>query len=567
MKIDIANELKKRDLEDFENDRGFHALENSYIMLSESFDNKKKHKIEKMLSKNVSSEVLSRYITENEDVSAPAKTDESLDELFYRVAKFVEDFDPYDYADNYTDIDHDKFIEAVYTGELQSYVDAVKLIVGAYKEDDATQEYDIDYDYSKDIAEGEQLVKILSSLNREDLKEATTVTHYSNKRNPHKHLEVHNDGHGHRSVKQYIKHTADDLRKEFPEKEPYSEEPIINTTGDGALHRMKKRDFTELTNDYNEEGDDGTRVKAPTWRRKNRVTEDLDINYEDLAKRINAYWQDSDPDTYADNTSGEEENLEILIKAFNDSDVDWLLKEFEEDLDDYSDSDVQRAIGKEKAKRLAKVANELKAEVAKLAKDALKEDLDLYSKAENAGLRLLHVDEVFEGMMDNADDDTIDSFSRVINSVARKLKAKQNDIAILIFSEDLGLTGGAPLNKRGDLIFYDTPMVSEKINGNTWLYFPNEEVAYNWLSEQGSLNESVEDYENYARSYYGRNYSGLEDDIETDNVSDLEAWIWEKLQKGNYVEAVINGGALHRYSPDKVEYGEEAYGIEDYMVD
>ncbi len=466
MKIDIANELKKRDLEDFENDRGFHALENSYVMLSESFDNKKKHKIEKMLSENVSSEVLSRYITENEDVSAPAKTDESLDELFNRVAKFVEDFDPYDYADNYTDIDHDKFIEAVYNGELQSYVDAVKLIVDAYKEDGATQEYDIDYDYSKDIAEGEQLVKILSSLNREDLKEATTVTHYSNKRNPHKHLEVHSDGHGHRSVKQYIKHTADDLRKEFPEKEPYSEEPIINTTGDGALHRMKKRDFTELTNDYNEDGDDGTRVKAPTWRRKSRVTEDL----------------------------------------------------------------------------------------------------DLYSKAENAGLALLHVDEAFEGMMDNADDETIDNFSRVVNSVSRKLKAKQNDIAILISRDDLGLTGGTPLSKRGDLLLYDTPMVSEKVNGDTWLYFPNEEIAYNWLSEQDTLNESLDDNENYARSYYDRNYRGLEDDIETDDVSTLDDWIWEKVQNGNYVEAV-RMGVHHRYSPDKVEYGDEVYGIEDYEVE
>ena len=561
MKINIATELKKRDLEDFENDRGFHALENSYIMLSESFDSKKKRKIEKMLSENVSSEVLSRYITEDEDVSAPAKTDESLNDLFYRMAKFVEDFDPYDYADVYTDIDCDKFIEAVHNGELQSYIDEIQFMVDTYKEDDA------DMDYSKDITEGEQLLKTLTALNREDLKEATTVTHYSNKRNPHKHLEVHNDGHGHRSVKQYIKHTADDLRKEFPDKEPYSEEPIINTTGDGALHRMKKRDFTELANDYNEDGDDGTRVKAPTWgRRKNRVTEDLDNNYVDLAERIDAYWQKADPHAYTNYTDGKEDNIGILTKAFRNNDVDWLIKEFDEDIDNYNDSDVARAMGEKTVKELAKVANELKAEVAKLAKGALKEDLDLYSKAENAGFDLLHVDEVFEGMMDNADDETIDNFNRVINSVARKLKAKQNDIAILISRDDLGLTGGTPLSKRGDLLFYDTPMVSEKVNGITWLYFPNEEIAYNWLSEQDSLNESLDDNENYARSYYDRNYRGLEDDIVADDVSELESWIWGKLQNGGYVDAVING-VHHRYSPDKVEYGDEVYGIEDYMVE
>ena len=412
-----------------------------------------------------------------------------------------------------------------------------------------------------------QLLKTLTALNREDLKEATTVTHYSNKRNPHKHLEVHNDGHGHRSVKQYIKHTADDLRKEFPDKEPYSEEPIINTTGDGALHRMKKRDFTELANDYNEDGDDGTRVKAPTWwRRKNRVTEDLDNNYVDLAERIDAYWQKADPHAYTNYTDGKEDNIGILTKAFRNNDVDWLIKEFDEDIDNYNDSDVARAMGEKTVKELAKVANELKAEVAKLAKGALKEDLDLYSKAENAGFDLLHVDEVFEGMMDNADDETIDNFNRVINSVARKLKAKQNDIAILISRDDLGLTGGTPLSKRGDLLFYDTPMVSEKVNGITWLYFPNEEIAYNWLSEQDSLNESLDDNENYARSYYDRNYRGLEDDIVADDVSELESWIWGKLQNGGYVDAVING-VHHRYSPDKVEYGDEVYGIEDYMVE
>ena len=32
----------------------------------------------------------------------------------------------------------------------------------------------------------------------------TTVKHYKNKRNEHKHLEVHNDGHRHNSVKAYM---------------------------------------------------------------------------------------------------------------------------------------------------------------------------------------------------------------------------------------------------------------------------------------------------------------------------------------------------------------------------
>lgn len=227
------------------------------------------------------------------------------------------------------------------------------------------------------------------------------------------------------------------------------EKPIINKTGDGSLHRWRKPNFTELTNDYT----------------------------------------------------------------------------LEEDIDDYTDFD---------------------------------------KALDNGTIRMLHIDEVFEGMQDNATDEDIDLFSKVVNSVKKKLKSSEGDIVII--ENDEPVSGGTPMNKRGNLFFFTTlPMVSETINGNTWLYFPNENTAREWYNNQGKLNESY-DEENYASAYYGTNFSGREDSIETDDVSTLDEWIWDKLQSGLFVEAV-RMDVRHRYSPDKVEFGDEVYGIEDFEVE
>lgn len=61
-----------------------------------------------------------------------------------------------------------------------------------------------------------------------------TVKIYRNKRNEHKFLEVHNDGHYHNSVKQFM---------EWPNG-------VKNLIGDGVLHRWKKSDLNELLSDY-----------------------------------------------------------------------------------------------------------------------------------------------------------------------------------------------------------------------------------------------------------------------------------------------------------------------------
>lgn len=65
----------------------------------------------------------------------------------------------------------------------------------------------------------------------------TTVKMYRNNRNPHKLLEVHDDGHGHKSVKQVMR---------------FDETGVTNPTGDGRLHRISKPSLEELLADYSE---------------------------------------------------------------------------------------------------------------------------------------------------------------------------------------------------------------------------------------------------------------------------------------------------------------------------
>ena len=65
---------------------------------------------------------------------------------------------------------------------------------------------------------------------------------YQNKRNRQKYIEVHNDGHYHNSVRQYI---------EYNQKVAGRKVGIVrNYTGDGCLHRWRKGNLKELLDDY-----------------------------------------------------------------------------------------------------------------------------------------------------------------------------------------------------------------------------------------------------------------------------------------------------------------------------
>lgn len=65
----------------------------------------------------------------------------------------------------------------------------------------------------------------------------TTIKLYRNKRNQHKFIEVHNDGHYHNSVRQFMYWTG-------------ITPSIKNYTGDGLLHRWRKENLDALLEEY-----------------------------------------------------------------------------------------------------------------------------------------------------------------------------------------------------------------------------------------------------------------------------------------------------------------------------
>ena len=63
----------------------------------------------------------------------------------------------------------------------------------------------------------------------------TTTSYYRNKRNPNKFLEIHNDGHYHNTVRQFMYWKMNDVK---------------NMLGDKCLHRWRIKNLSELLIDY-----------------------------------------------------------------------------------------------------------------------------------------------------------------------------------------------------------------------------------------------------------------------------------------------------------------------------
>lgn len=59
--------------------------------------------------------------------------------------------------------------------------------------------------------------------------------------------------------------------------------------------------------------------------------------------------------------------------------------------------------------------------------------------------------------------------------------------------------------------------------------------------------------------YYGRNFTGLSDSEDFDNLSQAEGYVWELLQNGAYVE-LYGPDSTRRFSPDKLDESLEANG-------
>lgn len=93
------------------------------------------------------------------------------------------------------------------------------------------------------------------------------------------------------------------------------------------------------------------------------------------------------------------------------------------------------------------------------------------------------------------------------------------------------------------------------------------EAISNNVSAKQLYNILNEDYDSRyeANSYYGKNYSGLEDNLYTDSYSELEEWVWEKIHGGGYIEVSDREtGKYVRLNPDRYDFeSDDAYGVLD----
>lgn len=70
----------------------------------------------------------------------------------------------------------------------------------------------------------------------------TTVSYFRNKRNVNKYIEVHNDGHYHNTVRQFMLWNY----KKWNVNQSFTK----NFTGDGHLRRWRKDNLNDLLKDY-----------------------------------------------------------------------------------------------------------------------------------------------------------------------------------------------------------------------------------------------------------------------------------------------------------------------------
>lgn len=115
---------------------------------------------------------------------------------------------------------------------------------------------------------------------------------------------------------------------------------------------------------------------------------------------------------------------------------------------------------------------------------------------------------------------------------------------------------------------------------SAWSYDVSEGQVLDWIkSEMNSVNSATntcniaskpvfgdDDFEEDDFSetytvygYYGRNFTGLSDSEDFDNLSQAEDYVWELLQNGAYVE-LYGPDSTRRFSPDKLDESREANG-------
>lgn len=142
----------------------------------------------------------------------------------------------------------------------------------------------------------------------------------------------------------------------------------------------------------------------------------------------------------------------------------------------------------------------------------------------------------------------ISPVQKVANESKKIIESNEDYQEALYYWEDILMD----CEKAGDYSSKEYKQARRKVN-----HYKNKLNDDNYYEES----KKVESYK--VTSYYDNKYRGVEDSLETEDISNANDFIWEKVQNGNYVEFVdITSGNTKRYTPDKVEGAED---VEDLL--
>lgn len=182
-------------------------------------------------------------------------------------------------------------------------------------------------------------------------------------------------------------------------------------------------------------------------------------------------------------------------------------------------------------------------------------------------------EQILDDLSDGIDNQSISAIRDAIENLkynSKNMRSGQYDLIIDMYN-DFNLAGG-----KFEGMGYPEADDDDNINGCDRIqgstkprYLANmvnaSDDGYEQLVKIDTDDTEWEEPKYEAFSYYGTNYSGLEDNFVTDDPSDLMDWIWEHASKGGYIKVCGPKGCV-KLDPDVLAENVDAGDIGEYEI-
>lgn len=211
------------------------------------------------------------------------------------------------------------------------------------------------------------------------------------------------------------------------------------------------------------------------------------------------------------------------------------------------------------------------AKKSKLVREIIKRAKEIrdYFQSHNNNLNRRQ-EQILDDLSDGIDNQSISAIREAIENLkynSKNMRSGQYDLIIDLYN-DFNLAGGK-YEGMGYPDADDDIEGCDNITGSTKSRYMatmvNASDDYVQLAEADEDDSTWEEPKYEAFSYYGTNYSGLEDNFVTDDTSDLMDWIWEHASKGGYIKVCGPKGCV-KLDPDVLAENVDAGDIGEYEI-